>query len=97
MAPKKSTQKKKTVNARTPRKLALDEQMRAAVKHFPKLRAAAHKTLRDAGVKDVRVHMMFRADGVDPADPCQGACKPDETCVTSSTGKPVCVPNHLLN
>jgi len=67
---------------------------KAAKKHFPNLKKAADKALRDAGVTALQVHgMTFRVNKRVMAGQCNPACDPNtEQCVLSSTGEWVCVP-----
>lgn len=99
MALKKPTRKKTIVKSLAPRKLTHADLSRASVEHFPKVKAAAEKALRGAGITNLKVHsMLFRADADADADagadPCHGKCADNETCMLSSTGEFVCVPNH---
>jgi len=95
MALKKPTRKKTPAKSPAPRQLTHAELSQASVEHFPKVKAAAEKALRDTGIANLKVHsMLFRADADTGSDPCQGKCKDDETCMLSSTGEFVCVPNH---
>jgi hypothetical protein len=95
MALKKPTRKKTTAKSPAPQKLTHAELSRASVEHFPKVKAAAEKALRDAGITNLTVHsVLFRADADTGSDPCQGKCADNETCMLSSTGEFVCVPNH---
>ncbi len=95
MAPKKPAEKKTTAKSPAPRKLTHAELSQASMEHFTKVTAAAEKVLRDAGIANLKVHsMLFRADTDTGSDPCQGKCKDNETCMLSSTGEFVCVPNH---
>jgi hypothetical protein len=99
MAVKKSTVKKSTVKKSTAKKAAAlklthSQLSRLTVKHFPKIKAAARKALRAAGLHALDVdHMMFRADLAQGSDPCQGKCSENQTCMLSSTGDFKCVPN----
>ena len=95
MALKKSAQNTSIAKSPAPQKLTHAELSRASVEHFPKVKAAAEKALRDAGIADLSVHsMLFHADSEGVSDPCQGKCTDNETCMLSSTGEFVCVPNR---
>jgi hypothetical protein len=98
MAVKKSTAKKsaaKKAAAKPAPKLTRSQLSRLTKKHFPEIKAAADKALREAGLHGVDVdHMMFRAELAGGSDPCGGTCGPDETCMLSSTGDFKCVPNN---
>ncbi len=93
MATRKSIAKKKAaVKKAAAPKLTHTQASRLMRKHFPKVKAAAEKALRDAGVHGVDVdHMMFRADLAEGSDPCGGACGPDQTCMLGSNGEFSCV------
>jgi hypothetical protein len=70
------------------------ELAKAATRHFPKLKLAAEKALRQVGLRGVRVHAMtLDVDNGAVTDPCPQPCKPTEKCMYSPTlGRWVCVP-----
>jgi hypothetical protein len=90
MSEKKSSPRKQTARTQTRASLA-----QAAKKHFPQIKDAAEKALRDAGLGGLRVHAMtFSVDEDSVSDQCSPSCGPDEQCKLSSSGQWVCVPNH---
>jgi hypothetical protein len=92
------TTKKKTTSRRTGTQPAVKptraELAKAATKHFPKLKLAAEKSLRQAGLRGVSIHAMtLDVDNGAVSDPCPQPCKPTEKCMFSPTlGRWVCVP-----
>jgi hypothetical protein len=94
-AAKKSTAKKAARKTVAAPKLTHGQLSELTVKHFPKIKAAAQRALREAGLHSLDVdHMMFRADLAAGSDPCGGKCSDDQTCLLSSTGTFKCVPNN---
>jgi len=92
MTKKKSSSKKRT--AALDRKQTRASLAKAAKKHFPHVKKAAEKALRNAGLGDLRVHAMtFSVDEGSVVDQCSPPCEPDEQCKLSSSGQWVCVPN----
>lgn len=66
---------------------------KAATKHFPRIKEAAEKALRDAGLHGVSVRAMtFDVDESSVIDQCSPPCSQNENCVLSSTGEWMCVP-----
>jgi hypothetical protein len=91
--------KKKKATSRKPRAPEGGKQTRAdlakaAKKHFPRIKLAAEKALRDAGLHGVQVHaMMFNVDERSLLDQCDPPCGPNEKCRLSSNGTWMCVPS----
>jgi hypothetical protein len=93
MTEKKSSSKKRTVVL--DRKQTRTSLARAAKNHFPQVKKAAERALRDAGLGGLRVHTMtFSVDEDSVVDQCSPPCGPDEQCKLSSSGQWVCVPNR---
>jgi hypothetical protein len=67
---------------------------RAAKQHFPVLKSAAEKMLRDAGLHHLSVDSMtFSVDESAVSGQCEPPCESNESCKLSSTGAWMCVPN----
>lgn len=88
--PSKKTRAPKAVVRQTRAALA-----RAAKRNFPRVKLAAEKALRAAGLHSLQVHAMtFNVDESSVVDQCSPPCNPKtETCKLSSTGQWMCVPN----
>jgi hypothetical protein len=93
---KKKTARKETAakSASIPSGLKTRAQLADATKkHFPNVRMAAEKALRDAGLGGLKVHgMTFSVDEKALTDQCDPPCAPDQECKLSSNGEWVCVP-----
>jgi hypothetical protein len=90
MTEKKSSPKKQTAPTQTRASLA-----QAAKKHFPHVKEAAEKALREAGLGGLQVHAMtFSVDENSVSDQCSPPCGPNEQCKLSSNGQWICVPTH---
>src|ERR1700679_2979926 len=83
------TSSKKPRAAKTAAKRTRAALAKAAKRHFPRVKLAAEKALRAAGLHNLRDHgMTFNVDESSP--PCDPKT---ETCKLSSTGEWMCVPN----
>jgi len=89
------TSSKKPRAAKTAAKRTRAALAKAAKRHFPRVKLAAEKALRAAGLHNLRVHgMTFNVDESSVTDQCSPPCDPKtETCKLSSTGEWMCVPN----
>jgi hypothetical protein len=64
---------------------------KTAKKHFPRIKRAVEKALRDAGLPNLKVHeMRFSVDEASVAGNCPDNCPPGH-CKLSSTGGWMCV------
>jgi hypothetical protein len=91
MAKKRSSKKTQGSAATKPTRDAL---AKAAKKHFPHMKTALEKVLKNAGFGGVRVRgVNLQVDEKSVLDQCSPPCGSDETCLLSSNGTWVCVPS----